>query len=618
MTDFKGDETFRNRLTMWHAAYLMLKDPAEFPQRLIFGGGFGFFEVNYLPYQTEVLETYDFNTWFHNVIPTFRAHNDHLQMLVEAGLIGTSLYVLIFVTFFMFGFRFLREEEDPARRLFALGVLGAAASLVAIAFFSFPLHEIEHGGLLFTVMGMMVAEICQRNRKRVETNDLEKTALPEPESKGGKRKARKAAPVQAANIETWPKEFFITIWKRVPLVLSAPLIAVVLFLTTWGVYTQIINFKSQYFVVKGIATLRGLDGSLPENARLAYAQMAANFFFQAYQLDPTNGRAEFFNGFALTKKATYEDTVAGVQALEEGQLLYPQSDTFYALALGYEVRQRLAQGRAQELQTQIQTLKDQNPVPPDRTQYVDDAQMSQNKAIDAYMTAAKYYPVKVEYYKELLKLLEAQGRWEEIIPWAERALVVDNWLLKKPPIRWQLYLWLGKAHRAIGAQQIQSGDIQAGLESWSKAETALLEAKKLSNAIYYSYYELGQIYEALGELAQRDGDTSKAMEQFSKARDQYVDVFKWKANVPSGSSPFDYAYLLLARIYEKLGDTDRALTYYRGLMNESLYSNNTETYQKAREKVHELTGNWEGQPPTGQVQQEAGKGEPSDWIGTQQ
>jgi tetratricopeptide (TPR) repeat protein len=220
------------------------------------------------------------------------------------------------------------------------------------------------------------------------------------------------------------------------------------------------------------------------------------------------------------------------------------------------------------------------------------------------------------YYKELLRLMEEQLRWEEIIPWAERALVVDDWLLKKPPIRWQLYLWLGKAHRAIGAQQIQAGDRQAGLESWTQAGAALQEAKKLSNAVYYSYYELGQIYEALGRLAESDFDTAKAMEQYSKARDMYVEVFKWKDNVPSGSSPFDYAYLLLARIYEKLGDNERALSYYRGLINESLYSNNTETYQKARDRIHELTGGWEGLAATQQVQQEMGKDEPSGWIGT--
>ena len=42
MTDFKGDKTFRNRLTMWRAARIMLLDKTAFPERLIFGEGQGF------------------------------------------------------------------------------------------------------------------------------------------------------------------------------------------------------------------------------------------------------------------------------------------------------------------------------------------------------------------------------------------------------------------------------------------------------------------------------------------------------------------------------------------------------------------------------------------------
>ena len=117
MTDFSEDETFRNRLTMWRASRIMLTDPVAFPQRLVFGGGFGFFEIEYLPYQTKVLETYDFNEWFHNVIPTFRAHNDHVQMLVEAGIIGTFFYAMFFIIFFTTGLKFIRDAEDVRLKL---------------------------------------------------------------------------------------------------------------------------------------------------------------------------------------------------------------------------------------------------------------------------------------------------------------------------------------------------------------------------------------------------------------------------------------------------------------------------------------------------------------------
>jgi tetratricopeptide (TPR) repeat protein len=191
---------------------------------------------------------------------------------------------------------------------------------------------------------------------------------------------------------------------------------------------------------------------------------------------------------------------------------------------------------------------------------------------------------------------------------------VWDWLDKKPKIKWQLELWLGQAHRALGAQAMQAGDEAAGLDHWNEAEQALLVARQESNAIYYAYYELGQLHEAEGELAARKGDAQEAMRQYAQARDMYVETFNRKDNVPSGQAPFDYAYLLLGRIYEKLGDPDRALTYYSRLLTGSLYSKNTQTYQYARDRIHVLTGQWQGEPPDQPLQGESVKDEPASWL----
>jgi len=619
MTDFTSDETFRNRLTMWRAAYLMVKDEEAFPQRLIFGGGFGFFEVEYLPYQTEVLETYNFNDWFHNVIPTFRAHNDHIQMLVEAGVIGTALYALIFIMFFIYGFRYIRDEKNAAKRLYALGIIGATASILATAFFSFPLHKIQHGGLIFAAMGILVAEIAMANRMRdkAASQETEEVSLQATTKKKKKKRRKIAEKKTVSEPTTHPDEYYIRWRKKIAPEVAYPLIAITLILTLWGVYTQIINLKSQYFVVKGITALRNIDSESSDERKAYVGQIAAGFFWRAYQLDPTNGRAEFFHGFALTKKNTYEDVVAGTEHLEEGQLLYPQSDTFYALAMGYEARRNLAQEHADATRNQISVLEgdlERAPTDDEReairaeidelniqlAEYGADVSYSQQKAIDSYMTAAQYYPVKVEYYKELLRLLEEEGRYADMIFWAERALVVDDWLLKKPPIRWQLYLWLGRSHRALSATDMQEGNYEQAVEHLEAAEEALLAGIELSRAVYYTYYELGQVYEALGDYALSQGDSSEAVTQYEDARDMYVQTFNYKDNVRRGEAPFDYAYMLLGRIYEKLGDPERAVFYYDGLLTQSLYSRNSQNYQVARERIYTLTGEWHGQPPAEQ------------------
>ena len=630
MTDFQNDETFRNRLTMWRASQLMLTDKEHFPERLIFGGGFGFFEVEYLPYQTEVLETYNFEEWFHNVIPTFRAHNDHLQMLVEAGVLGTTLYILFFGSFFWYGFRFLKEEEDPARQFFALGILGAAASILATAFFSFPLHKIQHGGLIFAAMGILVVEIVERRQFRSELSvddepetDERPDVAVSPKRKKKKRKKQKDTPVLKAvtmvpgKKQVFSGEFYKTFQKKVKPELAYPLIVIVLLLCIWGVYTQVINFKSQFYVVKGITELRKIDYAQNPQQRQDQAQVSASYFYLAYKMDPTNGRAEFFHGFALIKKAVYQDVVRGTAHLEQGQLLYPQSDTYYALAMGYESRHNLAEDQIRlreaqlevlatdlatathpdeiaSIQERIETLNEQN------VTLQEDSVISHSKAIDSYMIAAQYYPVKVEYYKELIRLLEEEERWQEIIFWAERALIVDDWLLKKPPIRWRLYLWLGRAHKILGAEACSTSDISLAFDHWERAEEVLLAGLEISNAVYYTYYELAQVYEAIGDYYMDLGNEESAMEFYVKARDMYIQVYNKKDNVPEGDAPFNYAYFLLGRINEKLDDNEKALQYYRLVLTEALYSPATDTYQRARRRIHEITGEWEGVPPAGE------------------
>jgi len=623
MTDFTEDETFRNRLTMWRASYLMLVDPATFPKRLIFGGGFGFFEVEYLPYQTEVLETYNFNDWFHNVIPTFRAHNDHLQMLVEAGIVGTTFYALVFIMFFIMGYRFLREEEDPARKFYALGVIGATASSLASASFSFPYHQIQAGGLIFTAMGFLIADIALRKQqKKQQAEALAAVAqAPEPFRKK-KRKKDQSGPVVAptAKAVSYEPALYMNVRTKFRPFVAIPLIILAFLLSLWGVYTQVINFKSQYLVVKGIAALRNIDAETTDQGKLYIGQLAGDFFWKAYQLDPTNGRAEFFNGFALIKKNTYQDVVLGTRHLEEGQLLYPQSDTHYALAMGYEARRSLAADLAAQMRTEVGNNKDLlagaksdeeraatqsriDKLTEQARKLDEDAVYSRGRAIQAYMTAAQYYPVKVEYYKDLLRLLEEEFRYDEIIFWAERALVVDAWLKEKPPIRWQLYLWLGKAHKALGAESIRKDEVKAGIDHFLAAEKALKECIKLSSNVYYGYYELGQVYESLGDISKESGNTDDSVKYRELARDNYIQTFNRKGNVRN-QAPFDYAYFLLGRIYEKLGDNVRAIRYYRQLMTQSLYSPNSETYQKVRTRIHELTGVWEGQEPSGEIVRE--------------
>jgi len=444
--------------------------------------------------------------------------------------------------------------------------------------------------------------------------DLQLSGKPKKRSKKSV-KSKSAAPLKSRvrlkiHRGVFHKELYRRMTGRVHPLVAGILIIIVLALCTWGVYTQIINFKSQYFVVQGIAYVRAVDQSQTVEMKKERARTAADYFWRAYQLDPTNGRAEFFHGFALIKVNEYQAVVSGTEHLEEGQVLYPQSDTFFALAMGYEARRNLATEQVNQLRGLVASTRQSLESATDdstREMYESqiaeyeeniatleaDAEFSRVKAIDSYMTAALYYPVKVEYYKDLIRLMEEEGgRDEEIIFWAERALIVDEWLLKKPPLRWRFARWLGRSWRNLALDEIEAGNAGVGEEYLLNAITAFDEGLEHSPGVYYNYYELGITNESLGDLLTELGETERAREFYSNARDRYLSVYQKYDRHLTVDPDFDlgFANLLLGGTYEKLGELQRALDYYREAFTMSLNIPGGEIHQTARERINALTG----------------------------
>jgi O-antigen ligase len=96
-----------NRLALWADAARMLRD---FP---VLGAGFNAFGTAYVPYQT--IERYE---WYGE------AHNEYLQALLDAGVVGAALVAALVVTLFR-----------RASRAASLGPLdaGRLASLLALS-----------------------------------------------------------------------------------------------------------------------------------------------------------------------------------------------------------------------------------------------------------------------------------------------------------------------------------------------------------------------------------------------------------------------------------------------------------------------------------------------------
>ena len=79
-----------------------------------------------------------------------QAHNDYLQVVADAGIVGAGLALFFIIVLFRMGFA-RRETEDPFRRGVATGALAGCFAVLVHSFFDFTLHTTANA-LLFLML----------------------------------------------------------------------------------------------------------------------------------------------------------------------------------------------------------------------------------------------------------------------------------------------------------------------------------------------------------------------------------------------------------------------------------------------------------------------------------
>jgi O-antigen ligase len=79
-----------------------------------------------------------------------QAHNDYLQVVADAGIVGAGLAVLFIIALFRMGFA-RRESADPFRSGVATGALAGCFAVLVHSFFDFTLHTTANA-LLFLLL----------------------------------------------------------------------------------------------------------------------------------------------------------------------------------------------------------------------------------------------------------------------------------------------------------------------------------------------------------------------------------------------------------------------------------------------------------------------------------
>ena len=139
----------------------------------LIGSGLGSFGAIYTRYDTR-----------NGLYRLEQAHNDYLQTLSDAGIIGAILGLAFIFILFRRGFA-RRETHDRFRRAVTTGALGGCFAALVHSFFDFPLHTTANA-LLFVILAAIATQDTRinttyqpaRRRKRRSSRRAETSGSP--------------------------------------------------------------------------------------------------------------------------------------------------------------------------------------------------------------------------------------------------------------------------------------------------------------------------------------------------------------------------------------------------------------------------------------------------------
>lgn len=174
----KSKDPTSSRLQIWDATLEVIKSSP------VFGTGFGAFGVAYTKFDPmngrERVE---------------QAHNDYLQVLADAGIVGALIGLFFLFALFRDGWRRL-GSKDTFRRGVAVGALGGCFAILVHSLFDFVLHTTAIS-LLFLVMAALATvngRVESEENEDVSTRKRRKASVTPIESKRKQKEINEPSP----------------------------------------------------------------------------------------------------------------------------------------------------------------------------------------------------------------------------------------------------------------------------------------------------------------------------------------------------------------------------------------------------------------------------------------
>lgn len=99
-----------------------------------------------------------YDTW-NGTLRVQQAHNDYLQILSDAGILGFACVAAFIYLFFKKGMRVIRDSHDTFRRNTAIGALAGCFGVLVHSFFDFPLRTPANAFVFLTLVALATVTI---------------------------------------------------------------------------------------------------------------------------------------------------------------------------------------------------------------------------------------------------------------------------------------------------------------------------------------------------------------------------------------------------------------------------------------------------------------------------
>lgn len=133
-----SDNVTSGRTEIWSVSLEIIKNS------LPFGAGLGAYSVAYTPYDA-----------FNGLSRVEQAHNDYLQVLTDAGLVGLIIGAAFLFLFFKTGFKNV-SASNTFRRGVAVGAFAGCFAVLVHSFFDFVLHTTAVSVMFLTLLALIV------------------------------------------------------------------------------------------------------------------------------------------------------------------------------------------------------------------------------------------------------------------------------------------------------------------------------------------------------------------------------------------------------------------------------------------------------------------------------